>query len=127
MAEHNLEGKWGEQVAAEWLCKKGYLILNRNWRAGTNLVDLDIVCQTPDGQYTVFVEVKTRSNTNTTEPEDAVNIKKIRNLGRVADSYVKQYDVANDIRFDIITIVGQRNSHSPIINQIEDAFNPLLV
>lgn len=127
MAEHNQEGKWGEQVAADWLKGQGYLILNRNWRAGSSLVDLDLVCLSPDKRCTVFMEVKTRSDNMTIEPEDAVNIKKMRNLGRVADRYVKLYDVTNEIRFDIITVVGKHGCDSPKINHIEDAFNPLLV
>ena len=43
MAEHNDLGKWGEQYAAEYLQKQGYLILNRDWRYGRSLNDIDII------------------------------------------------------------------------------------
>ena len=50
-------GRYGEDMAAKLLRKKGYKILERNFRAGHN--EIDIIAQNKD--YTVFVEVKTRS------------------------------------------------------------------
>lgn len=82
MATHNDVGKWGEDYAAQYLKGKDYLILDRNWRPGRGLVDLDIVCLTPDRRTVAFVEVKTRSKEEITNPEDAVDIRKMRNLGR---------------------------------------------
>ena len=56
MAEHNDLGKWGEQVAVDYLQRKGYEILERDWKSGHR--DLDIIAL--DGDTIVFVEVKTR-------------------------------------------------------------------
>lgn len=127
MAEHNDIGKWGEDYAEQWLRGQDYIILDRDWRPGKGLVDLDIVCLTPDRTTVVFVEVKTRSKEEITNPEDAVNIRKMRNLGRAADIYVKMKDIVEELRFDIITIIGEANCPHPQIQQIQDAYNPLLI
>ena len=58
MAEHNDRGRWGEQKAAEYLERKGFRILWRDWRDGHR--DLDIVAI--DADQLVVVEVKTRKN-----------------------------------------------------------------
>ena len=56
MAAHNELGKWGENLAAEYLQDKGYEILERDWKSGHH--DLDIVAKEDD--TLVVVEVKTR-------------------------------------------------------------------
>ena len=61
MAEHNDLGKWGEEYAAVYLQKQGYVILDRDWRYGRSKSDIDIICKTPDMRIVVFVEVKTRA------------------------------------------------------------------
>lgn len=127
MAEHNDLGNWGEDVAVEYLQKQGYVIMERDWTYGRSLRDLDIICKTPDLATVVFVEVKTRSDDEVANPEDAVDRKKIRHIGRAADEYVKSFNISEELRFDIIAIIGRKNSKNLKINHIEDAFNPLLV
>lgn len=77
----------------------------------------------PDGG---FVEVKTRLPDSAAAPEDAVDAMKIRNLCVAADNYVKMHEVDEELRFDIITVVGTKGCE-PRIEHIEDAFNPLLI
>ena len=127
MAEHNDFGKWGEDYAAEYLQKKGYIIMERDWTFGRSKRDIDIICKTSDMTTVVFVEVKARANDDVTSPEDAVDIRKIRQLMVAADEYVKSHDISEELRFDIVTIVGKRNSKQIKVNHIEDAFNPLLI
>lgn len=127
MAEHNDLGSWGEDFAADYLRRKGYAIMDRDWTYGRSKRDIDIVCRTPDEATVVFVEVKTRAREEATAPEDAVDLKKIRHIGRAADEYVKARSISEELRFDIITVTGRRNSDNIKINHIEDAFNPLLV
>lgn len=127
MAEHNDYGKWGEDYAAEYLQKKGYILMERDWTFGRSKRDIDIICKTPDLTTVVFVEVKARGNEDYMKPEDAVDIRKIRHLGLAADEYVKSHDISEQLRFDVIAITGKRNSNSIKLNHIEDAFNPLLV
>ena len=127
MAEHNDFGKWGEDYAAEYLRKKGYIIMERDWTFGRSKRDIDIICKTSDMTTVVFVEVKARANDDVTSPEDAGDIRKMRHLMVAADEYVKSHDISEELRFDIVTIVGKRNSKQIKVNHIEDAFNPLLI
>lgn len=127
MAEHNDLGKWGEEQACEYLQRKGYFIIDRDWKYGRSKRDIDIVCKTPDLTTVVFVEVKSRAKEELTDPEDAVDLRKIAHLGRAADNYVKLYNITEELRFDIVTIIGTNDSPDIKINHIEDAFNPLLL
>ena len=79
-----------------------------------------------DALTVVFVEVKTRLPDSAAAPEDAVDAVKIRNLCVAADNYVKMHEVDEELRFDIITVVGTKGCE-PRIEHIEDAFNPLLI
>ncbi len=124
MAKHNDLGKWGEEEAAEFLAKKGYVILERDWRLGH--YDLDIVAMTEDSMYLVFVEVKTRQTDEVEDPAQAVDIRKQKNLAFAADKYIKSHPVSQEIRFDIISIVGSPTGEVHI-EHIEDAFNPMLI
>jgi putative endonuclease len=127
MAEHNDFGKWGEDYAADYLQKKGYILLERDWTYGRSKRDIDIICKTPDLTTVVFVEVKSRGKDDVTDPEDAVDRKKMRHLMVAADEYVKSHDISEELRFDIVAIIGKRNSKQVKVNHIEDAFNPLLI
>lgn len=124
MAEHNEFGKWGEDEAARFLERKGYSILERDWKWGKR--DLDIIAVTENRQTLVFVEVKTRSSEDMQEPEEAVDNAKMKNLAIAANAYVKAMNAMQDIRFDIVSIIGKRKCLERI-EHIEDAFNPLLI
>ena len=76
MAIHNILGKAGEDAAAKYLEQNGYTIRDRNWRK--NHLELDIVAD--KDKELIIVEVKTRSNTDYIEPQDAVNWQKIRRI-----------------------------------------------
>lgn len=116
MAAHNDLGKWGENCAAEYLQRKGYTIVVRDWKSGHR--DIDIVAK--DNETLVFVEVKTRRNRVFIEPVEAVNWQKRRNLQRAINHYVKYYRVDDDIRFDIITVVGTMDDTEPEIEHLKD-------
>ena len=117
MAEHNDLGKWGEDLATDYLQRKGYVILERDWKSGHR--DLDIIAL--DGDVVVFVEVKTRRNRLFGDPVDAVGYQKIRNLQQAANHYVKYCRINRDIRFDIVCVTGNADSEADI-EHIEDAF-----
>lgn len=124
MAEHNDLGKWGEDEAALYYEDRGYEILERDWKVGKR--DIDLIALTEDKDTLVFVEVKTRQNNDLQEPEEAVDVKKMRNLAIAADAYVKLHGLDMDVRFDIISVVG-KCSCVESIECFEDAFNPLLI
>lgn len=122
MAAHNELGKWGEEMAAEYLQQKGYRIIERDWRSGAR--DIDIIAQAPDQSTLVFVEVKTRKSETLMRAADAVNPTKARNIALSANNYVKMCRVDALLRFDIITIVGT-NAQNMKLEHIIDAFNPM--
>ena len=115
MATHNELGKWGEDLAAAYLRDKGYVIVERDWHSGHR--DLDIVAL--DGETMVFVEVKTRRNRLFGEPEDAIDYKKFRSLQSAINHFVKSRHISQDIRFDIVTVVGTLGTE-PEISHIQD-------
>lgn len=118
MAIHNALGKAGEDAAAAYLERNGYEIRDRNWRK--NHLELDIVA-TKDNEV-VIVEVKTRSNTQYIEPQDAVDRQKIRRTVIAADAYMKHFCIDAPVRFDIITVVGTTGTFK--IGHIKEAFYP---
>ena len=122
MAAHNELGKWGEEMAAEYLQQKGYRIIERDWRSGAR--DIDIIAQAPDLSTLVFVEVKTRKSETLMRAADAVNPTKARNIALSANNYVKMCRVDALLRFDIITIVGT-NAQNMKLEHIIDAFSPM--
>ena len=116
MAQHNELGKKGEQLALEFLQKKGYIILDKNWRY--QKAEVDIIAQKEN--TLAVVEVKTRSTTDFGNPQDFVNPKKIKLLVSAIDEYVISKDLDVDVRFDIIAIVKDKSVFT--IEHIEDAF-----
>lgn len=124
MAEHNDLGKWGEDEAALYYEDRGYEILERDWKVGKR--DIDLIALTEDKDTLVFVEVKTRQNNDLQKPEEAVDVKKMRNLAIAANAYVKLHGLDMDVRFDIISVIG-KCSCVESIECFEDAFNPLLI
>lgn len=123
MALHNELGKWGEEYAVDYLRDKGYEIIQQDWRIGHR--DIDIIARTPDRTTVVFVEVKTRTSDIITKPEDAIDIRKIRNIGIAANAYVKEQYITDTLRFDIITIVGNCDDNAQL-EHTKDAFNPCM-
>ena len=115
VAEHLRTGRWGEDVAAAFLRKKGYAILEHDWHSGHR--DLDLVAR--DGQTIVFVEVKTRSNRDFGNPEDAIDYQKRENLRRSMNHYIKSHRLSEAFRFDIITVVGTLGSIPEITHFID--------
>jgi len=116
MAAHNELGTWGEELAAQYLLKKGYTILERDWKSGHR--DIDIIAI--DDDVVVFVEVKTRRNRLFIEPEEAVDYMKLRNLRAAINHYVKYKRIDHEIRLDVITVVGTPKQGEPDISHIED-------
>ncbi|MBI3803307.1 MAG: YraN family protein [Nitrospirae bacterium] len=115
-----MTGREGEKIAAEFLLKKGYRILERNFR--TRFGEIDIIAQ--DGKMLVFVEVKARSSDQFGAPQLAVNTKKQVKMSRVALAYMSQKKMdACECRFDVVGIRAQMGA--PRIEHFRDAFEAL--
>ncbi len=116
MAIHNELGKKGEELAVEFLQKKGYKILERNWRY--KKAEVDIISQ--KNEVLAVVEVKTRSSNYFGDPQGFVNEKKIKLLVEAINEYVISKDLDIEVRFDIIAILKNKSIFE--IEHLKDAF-----
>lgn len=117
MAEHNDFGTLAENLAAEYLQKKNYKILARNYRF--QKVEIDIIADF--NGLTVVAEVKARSYNTVIEPQDAVTKKKIKSIVQCADFFMQENNLSTEVRFDIITVLPDKTGILQI-EHIEDAF-----
>jgi putative endonuclease len=96
-------GMWGEKIAAEYLVDRGYEILERNVRSAEG--ELDIVAK--QGEYIVFVEVKTRGSQEFGKPEEALTTSKQDRLRKAAWAYLDEHASLDALwRIDVIAIEG---------------------
>ncbi len=116
MAQHNELGKKGEQLAVDYLLKKGYDIVERNYRF--DKAEVDIIASLKD--TLAIVEVKTRSSIDFGNPQDFVKPKQIQRLVKAVDEYVTVNGLDVEVRFDIVAIV--KNGKAYDIEHLEDAF-----
>lgn len=97
-------GKAGEDEVCKWLIARGHTILERNWRAGKQ--EIDIISLASDGIH--FAEVKSRTAPVQGEPEEAVNAVKQRNIVKAAGRYMamkgKELSDSLEIWFDIAAV-----------------------
>ncbi|TDE06652.1 YraN family protein [Flavobacterium hiemivividum] len=116
MAEHNDLGKFGEEMAVEFLQKNGYLILDINWTFQKAEIDIIAIKE----NTLAIVEVKTRSSLEFGLPQDFVKPKKIQLLVKAVNEYVNQKNLDLEVRFDIIAI--HKEGKSFVIEHLIDAF-----
>jgi len=120
MATHNELGKTGEEIAAGFLEAKGYFIMDKNYRF--EKAEVDLVALQLEPAELVFVEVKTRSNTELVHPEESVSPQKKKLIFKAADSYIYEKQMSTvPVRLDIIAIGMDKPEH-PMIHHLEDAF-----
>lgn len=101
MSNKRALGKWVENAVAHCLEEEGYDILKRNYYSPYG--EIDIIAQ--DGECTVFIEVRSKSNTVFGLPQETISHKKRKRLKRTALCYLR--DTASmDIlcRFDVIAV-----------------------
>lgn len=118
MASHNQKGKAGEDFAAQYILKKGFIILHRNWRKRPYEVDIIAL----DENLLVFIEVKSRTHNFFGEPEESVDQRKQKHLLEAAELYLEEIAADHEVRFDIISVIDPGNG-LPVINHIKDAFS----
>ena len=94
-----------EEETAAFLQKNGYRILEKNFRDRRG--EIDLIAK--DGRTLVFVEVKYRSTNESGLPEEAVDLRKQRQISRVAAWYLteKGLDIYTPCRFDVVAIEGE--------------------
>jgi putative endonuclease len=112
-------GRRGENAAARFLRRLGYIVVARGQR--DPLGELDLVAV--DGRTIVFLEVKTRSSDDAGHPADAVDADKQRRMTRLALSYLKRHDLLEcKSRFDVVAITWPAGDKRPVIEHFKDAF-----
>lgn len=112
-------GRKGELTAKSFLIKKGYEVLEMNWRFSK--AEIDIICKKED--IYIFVEVKTRSSEGFGSPDSFVTAAQEKMIADAANEYMKMVGHEWEFRFDIIGIVI-RGGLALKIEHFEDAFFP---
>ena len=95
-------GAWGESVAARHLCRRGMVLLDRNWRCDAGEIDLVL----RDGRVLVVCEGKTRRSEACGPPGAAVDEVKVARLRRLAARWLQAHEAhPDDVRIDIVGIL----------------------
>lgn len=97
-------GAQKERFVCDWLTRRGYVIVERNFRC--RMGEIDIVAR--EGGFLVFVEVKYRSSGANGLPEEAVDMRKQRVISQAALYYLHRYryQETTPVRFDVAAVLG---------------------
>jgi len=110
-------GKEGERIAEQYLKRKGYKVVERNYRCAAGEVDLIVL----DRRVIVFVEVKTRTGHGFGTPLEAIQPRKQRKMMQAAQFFLSQKKLhQRDARFDVVGISWP--GREPVIEHVENAF-----
>jgi putative endonuclease len=109
--QKQIVGRWGEKIAAEYLEKKGFTVVERNVRAAHG--EIDIVARKEE--LLVFVEVRTRASHSFSYPEDTVTLRKQSYLLAAAEEYLLLHPETGDTwQFDLIAVEGSPGGNPQI-------------
>lgn len=112
-----ITGRAGENSAANYIKSRKMKIIKRNYV--TPFGEIDIIAN--DGDYIVFIEVKTRSGNRYGAPSEAVDKIKRKHIVDSAKYYLKVTDNTEAFtRFDVAEVFSDNGSYA--VNYIEDAF-----
>ena len=120
MGRNNIVGAWGEALAAEYLRKKRYKVVETGYR--TRFGEIDLIVS--NREYLVFVEVKLRKSADFAMAMEYVNAAKQNRLRTTASIYLSENPTQLQPRFDVIEIYAPQGmaTAKPEINHLEDAF-----
>ncbi len=116
MGKHNEFGKLGEQIAVDFLRKRGYEICFRNYRYLK--AEVDIIAK--KGETLAVVEVKTRTSDFLEDIQSVISPKKIKLLVLAADQYVQEHDLDIEVQFDVIMVLKKKEGFD--VEHLENAF-----
>ena len=109
-------GDNGETIAANFLQKKGFNIIERNWRH--KHLEIDIIASLNNKVH--FVEVKTRTNYKYGQPEESISKAKMNHLKMGAEAYLYLHPQWELIQFDVVAIMLLKDKVEIFL--IEDVF-----
>jgi len=111
-------GRNGEDKAAQYLVRKGYTIVDRNYTS--RFGEIDIIAKNKN--YIVFVEVKARKNSNSGEAKEFVNYTKQNKIRNTALIWLSLNETELQPRFDVIEIYTEASFLNKKLTHIENAF-----
>jgi len=109
-------GNRGENLAADYLKKKGFEIVARNYRF--KRCEIDLIARRDN--WTIFVEVKTRSSLSFGQPEEFVSAQQVNRIFEAAEEFIFSTNWLGHIRFDIVSV---KLGPIPEVTHFEDAIN----
>ena len=110
-------GVLGERVAARWLQRAGWRVLQRRFRSGRR--DIDLIVERSG--LIAFVEVKARHGADFGDPVEAVNWRKQRELSRSATTWIDRHGRQGEVyRFDVVGVLV--NGQNVRIRHVANAF-----
>jgi putative endonuclease len=113
-------GILGEKLAREFLKKKGYKILETNFRCREG--EIDIVAKRKD--YLVFIEVRTKTSTSFGTPEESITVLKKEKLVNLALAYINSHqDLPVLWRIDFVAVELNEKGKADRIELIENAIS----
>ncbi|MCK4925720.1 YraN family protein [Candidatus Aerophobetes bacterium] len=116
--KRRITGKRGEAAAIRFLKKRGYSILDTNYRCRSG--EIDIVAREKDS--IVFVEVKTRTSIEFGLPEESLSTRKMAHLTKVALTYLSHRSIKGaSCRFDVVSVL-MKGQDIRSIRLTKDAF-----
>jgi putative endonuclease len=96
-------GRKGETEALRYLSKKGYKLIEKNYRCPIGEIDLIM----EDNGQLVFVEVRTKRDKKMGTPEESVGPQKKFRLRKIAEYYLMKHPLPKKgCRFDVLALEG---------------------
>lgn len=113
-ANRRAMGACFEELAARYLEKQGYSILERNF--SSRYGEIDLIAK--DKDTIVFVEVKYRSSISAGYPAEAITARKQERIRKTAQYYLCRHQISENVpcRFDVAAVLGSQ------IRLIKNAF-----
>ena len=120
MSQSREIARTGETLAAQYLEKRGYQLLEQNYRS--RFGEIDLIAK--QGKRIVFVEVKTRRTLRFGVPQAAVTPAKQKQISKLALSYLQTHNLLDaPCRFDVVAIFLSSKSTPARLKHIENAFD----
>ncbi|MBR3064931.1 MAG: YraN family protein [Bacteroidales bacterium] len=113
-------GRRGEDLALAWLERRGFRLLDRNWRSGHK--ELDLVMESAARVH--IVEVKTLTPPLQGQPYEKVDAVKQTCLIAAARHYIACRQIRKEVQFDVVSVIldGTRTE----VQYIPEAFYPII-
>ena len=114
-------GRWGEEIAATFLQRKGYSLVDRNYQTPEGEIDLIAFQELNEEGILVFIEVKTRTSEKYGFPEEAITRKKWDHMLKAIDRYLQDKPEYGDAwQVDVIAVQKLCASKPPDIEHFEN-------